>query len=122
LYEYCLEEKKYAKLITTEIQKEIQKISNQSTPFFISQKLYEALEFTDSYYSYLLEKINIAESNKSTMIALLFYSNDSAKYQNVLKNNDYIYFYYTYVSYKDIDPSIASLEESKLKQFILSII
>ena len=40
LYEYCLEEKKYSKLIVTEIQKEIQKVSKQSSHFYISQKLY----------------------------------------------------------------------------------
>ncbi|RCU42296.1 hypothetical protein EIZ47_10140 [Chryseobacterium lacus] len=122
LYEYCLEEQHFANLIVIEIQKEIQKLSPQSNHFYISQKLYESLNFTEAYYNFLLEKIISSNYNRSTFISLLFYSKGSVRYDDVLRDNDYIYHYLTYVKSREINPAIVELEEKELKQFILSIV
>lgn len=124
LYEYCLENENYSKVISKEFEKILKKSLEDESKIFVNQKLYEKLDFDSAFYEFLLSNLGFNNSKKISYISLLAYSRKQLIYEDTLTNtfNNHIYYYFKYTKNKEIDKRVLELSEEKIKQYILSII
>lgn len=124
--EYCLNDKYEKKLIISEIEIKLINLVTDGKAFYISEELYKNLDFSDSYYNFLIK--HIAEANKIDSkipyIALLYNSNKVLEHKEFLENKEIasIHAFLEYIKKKEIVVDNFINQPEKLKNFILSII